>query len=76
MGEEPDMESLSAVCICIWLVPRHHYLPSHYREHKELKVFRELLGMVPGLEEQLMESSEDKVILVADLVSQLSPLSS
>jgi len=51
-------------------------LTLHYRERKELEVFHELLGMVPGLEEWLMESSEDKVILVADLVSQLSPLSS
>jgi len=76
MGEEPDMELLSAVCVCIRLVPRHLYLPLHYREHKELEVFHELLGMDPGLEEWLMESSEDKVILIADLVSQLSPLSS
>lgn len=41
-----------------------------------LKVFHELLGMVPGLEEWLMGSSEDEVILIADLVSQLSLLSS
>ena len=31
-------------------------------------VFRELLWIVPGLEARLMESSEDEVIHMADLV--------
>jgi len=34
-------------------------------------VFRELLKMVPGLEARLMESSEDDVITIADLVCLL-----
>jgi len=34
-------------------------------------VFRELLKMVPGLEARLMESSEDDVITIADLVRLL-----
>ena len=39
-----------------------------YREQKEFTVFRELLRMVPGLEARLMESSEEHVIHIADLV--------
>lgn len=34
-------------------------------------MFRELLRMVPGLEARLMESSEEDIIMVAELVRQL-----
>ena len=39
------------------------------RERKEYAVFRELLRMIPGLEARLMESSEEQVVNVADLVT-------
>jgi len=39
------------------------------RERKEYAVFRELLHMIPGLEARLMESSEEQVVNVADLVT-------
>ena len=39
-----------------------------HRERKEYAVFRELLRLVPGLEGRLMESSEEQVIHIADLV--------
>lgn len=39
-------------------------------ERQEYKVFRELLRAVPGLEARLMESSEEEVIAIADLVSR------
>ena len=39
------------------------------REWKEYAVFRELLRMIPGLEARLMESSEEQVVNVADLVT-------
>jgi len=36
---------------------------------KEYAVFCELLHMIPGLEAWLMESSEEQVVNVADLVT-------
>lgn len=35
----------------------------------EYSVFRELLKIIPGLEERLMESGESEVIAIAELVS-------
>ena len=37
-------------------------------ERKECAVFRELLRIVPGLERQLMDLSEEEVIVIVDLV--------
>ncbi|KIM58427.1 hypothetical protein SCLCIDRAFT_83603, partial [Scleroderma citrinum Foug A] len=37
---------------------------------KEFAVFRELLKMVPGLKARLMESSEDDVITISDLIQK------
>ncbi|KAH7916871.1 hypothetical protein BV22DRAFT_1108643 [Leucogyrophana mollusca] len=39
-------------------------------ERKENKVFRELLRLVPGLETRLMESSEEQVISIADMIQK------
>ena len=39
-------------------------------EWKEYTVFCELLHMIPGLKAQLMESSENQVVNIADLVTQ------
>ena len=39
------------------------------REWKEYAVFCELLHMIPGLEAWLMESSEEQVVNIADLVT-------
>lgn len=39
-----------------------------FRERKEYAVFRDLLRMIPGLEGRLMESSEEEVVAIADLV--------
>lgn len=38
------------------------------RERREHRVFTKLLQMVPGLEERLMNSSEEEVVFVADMV--------
>jgi hypothetical protein len=38
------------------------------RKRREHRVFTKLLQMVPGLEERLMNSSEEEVVFVADLV--------
>jgi hypothetical protein len=38
------------------------------RERREHRVFRLLLQMVPGLEERLMEGSEEDLIHVAEMV--------
>lgn len=35
-------------------------------------VFQKLLQMVPGLEERLLNGSEEETVFVADLVSQAS----
>ncbi|KIM61775.1 hypothetical protein SCLCIDRAFT_121121, partial [Scleroderma citrinum Foug A] len=39
-------------------------------EHKEYSAFHELLQIVPGLEDHLMNSSEEEVIHIADLVQK------
>ncbi|KIJ05874.1 hypothetical protein PAXINDRAFT_20896 [Paxillus involutus ATCC 200175] len=39
-------------------------------ERKEYAVFRELLRMVPGMEARLMESSEEEVVHLADLIQK------
>ena len=42
-----------------------------HREEKEHHVFQCLLQMIPGLEARLMESSEEELRLIADLVRVL-----
>ena len=39
------------------------------RERREHQVFEELLRSIPGLEERLVQGSEDEVDVVAELVS-------
>ena len=39
------------------------------REQKEYAIFKELLCMVPSIEVRLMESSEEMVTTIAELVS-------
>ena len=39
-----------------------------WRQRREHRVFSALLQMVPGLEERLMEGSEDDVVAIAELV--------
>ncbi|KIJ19520.1 hypothetical protein PAXINDRAFT_8009 [Paxillus involutus ATCC 200175] len=39
-------------------------------ERKEYAVFHELLRMVPGMEARLMESSEEEVVHLADLIQK------
>ena len=39
------------------------------RERKEYGVFKELLRMIPSMEARLMESSEEMVTTIAELVS-------
>ena len=46
----------------------------NFRERKEFKVFRELLHSVPGLEACLVESLEEEITDIADLVC--SPIQS
>ena len=40
----------------------------NFRERKEFKVFCELLQSAPGLEACLMESEEDQITTIADLI--------
>lgn len=39
-----------------------------FRERREAKVYRSLMKMVPGLEERLVEGSEEEVFIVSELV--------
>lgn len=41
-------------------------------EQREHGIFRALLGIVPGLEERIMNGSPEEIKLVADLVSSYS----
>jgi hypothetical protein len=38
------------------------------RERREHRIFRQLLGMIPGLEERLMEGSNEDITHIGDLV--------
>jgi hypothetical protein len=38
------------------------------RERREHSVFRDLLKQIPGFEKRLMESSDDEVVMIADMV--------
>jgi hypothetical protein len=42
-----------------------------YRERKEFSVFRDLLKLVPSLEERLMSTDEEGVVSIAELVSRI-----
>ena len=44
------------------------------RERREYCVYRLLLQMVPGLEERLLNGSEEEILHVADLVRHPSPI--
>jgi hypothetical protein len=39
------------------------------RERREYRVYRSLLGMVPGLEERLLTAGDEEMRMIADLVS-------
>ena len=40
-----------------------------YRERREQRVFQALLQMTPGLEQHLMEGTEEDVVAIAEKVS-------
>ena len=69
LAEEPE-EAFTTECT---LIPNKYLvLLIHYgRERREHRVFSVLLQMVPGLESQLMNGDEDKVIDIADMVSMI-----
>lgn len=46
------------------------------RERKEHRVFMKLLQMIPGLEDRLMNSTEEEVVFVAELVCFCPPIPS
>ena len=48
-----------------------HVLNSLHSEHKKYSAFCELLWMVPGLEDHLMNSSEEEVIHISNLICRL-----
>lgn len=45
-----------------------------YRQRREHAVFNVLLQMVPGLEDRLMEGSEDDASAIAAMVNRLTSL--
>jgi hypothetical protein len=46
-----------------------HYDYGIFRQRREHRVFQALLQMVPGLEERLVEGSDDEVVAIAETVS-------
>ena len=46
---------------------------SRLRDRREHRIFKQLLQMVPGLEQRLMNSPEEELVLVADLVRFVHP---
>jgi hypothetical protein len=45
-----------------------YQLTNVVRKRREHGVFQQLIQMVPGLEHRLMNSSEEEIIFIADLV--------
>jgi glycogen synthase len=41
------------------------------RQRREHRIFRSLLQMIPGLEERLIDGSDDEAVLVAEMVRAL-----
>lgn len=48
----------------------NNFDPYSYRQRREHRVFEKLLGMIPGLEERLVNGSDTEVLEVAEHVSQ------
>lgn len=72
-GQDEDVGSTTAMCVMILLPSLVRFLMFWIRERKEYSVFRELLRVVPGLEARLMESPEDEVVRISDLVFSHCP---
>jgi hypothetical protein len=69
LADQPD-ETFTHEYVSFPLVPlvcSAGLLP-YLRERREHRIFRVLLDMVPGLEDRLMEGSEDNVVAIAGLV--------
>jgi hypothetical protein len=64
-ADEPE-ESFTAECILFLLSAYISLVP--YREQREYRVYRSLLNMIPGLEERLVNSSDEETRMIADLV--------
>lgn len=45
---------------------------TYSRERREHRVYQALLQMIPGLEERLMEASDEDIIHISGLVSALA----
>ena len=51
------------------------YCSACQRERREYAIFKELMKLVPKLQERIIMGSEEEVIIVADLVSIISQFS-
>jgi hypothetical protein len=45
-----------------------HFRPSPFRQNREYKVYRELLRIIPSLEERSLSGSEEEALHIANLV--------
>jgi len=67
VNSQSSQKNVSPRSMCLLPSPRClTHLP--FRERREHRVFQLLLQMIPGLEERLVEGSEENVIHVAELV--------
>ena len=76
IGEQADTpeENLTAAWVVINVPLSTQHLICLHSECKEYSAFHQLLRMAPGLEDRLMNSSEEEVIHIANLVCQLGLL--
>ena len=53
----------------LYTIPVHQETNGHFRECREHRIFNLLIQMIPGLEEQLKESSIEVIVHIGKLVS-------
>jgi hypothetical protein len=68
LADQPEEAFTSELSPNLTTLPHTHHLALHRQRH-EHGVFQALLQMVPGLEERLMEGSEDDIVAIAEKVS-------
>ena len=71
MGELADVpeENFTTEWVAVYQLTYNKTNKRIYRERREHRVFQELLKSVPGLEERLLQGSEEEVDIIADLVN-------
>ena len=64
----PEQSDASLTNECIMITYFHDPKLTHIRERREHMVFQTLLQMIPGIEERLLEGSDENTLHIAELV--------